>query len=188
MPTQDLPAPQDIPRDRQHVLRGRVDLDLAMFGEPFKASRRSRGLRPHGPPVELRARNDTTHQRDEQQQVDGGEPRRGVDVEEAQAIKPWAGAPVAGQVVRHASGIDIALWPDRTRHGPDRQEKQQEQRGPHAGELSPGPAQHAKRTERRQSHLTLVRTRVHPALRHRFSLIPAPWSLRQPHHHNTVRN
>ena len=59
-----------------------------VLGQPGQPARSPRRLRPHGLVVLDGARDDAANQRQEQQQVDGGEPHRGVDVEELEAVQP----------------------------------------------------------------------------------------------------
>ena len=87
------------------------------------------------------ARHHAADQRDEQQQVDRGEPGRGVDVEQRRAVDHGRERPGAAAVnCATRTGSTPALRQQRPGHGRHRQQEQQDQRGAHAGELPPGPA------------------------------------------------
>ena len=75
------------------------------------------------------AGDDAPHERDDEQQVDRREPDRGVDLEESEPVEPRSGGGVARDEVGDLGGIDGALREDRPRHGGDRQQQQEEERG-----------------------------------------------------------
>ena len=140
-------AAQHLSRSLQRLLGGRRDLGLGVRGQPLQPARGPGRLRAHGPPVHARAGQHAPDERDEQQQVDRGEPRRGVDLEEAEAVQPGPERRVLRDVVGGAGCVDAPLRPDRARHRTDREQQEEEQRRAHARQLPPGEAQQAERPE-----------------------------------------
>ena len=149
-------APQHAPRRSQRLVGREVGDDLGVLVEPREpggGARRGRRAAPRSAAL-VRGTMQPTSETNEQQ-VDRREPRRGVDVEEAEAVEPRRGRGVLRDVVGDAAGIDVALREDRARHGGDRQQQQQEERGAHARQLAPGPADPAERAELRQRRVGL---------------------------------
>ena len=80
--------------------------------QPGGGARRRRAQRRQ---VHLRARHDAADEGDEEQQVDRREPRRRVDVEEAELVEPRRARRVLRDVVGDPAGVDVALREDRAR-------------------------------------------------------------------------
>ena len=116
---------------------------------PGQPERRARRLGAKGVEMMLGARDDAADERDEQQQVDGREPRRGVDVEGLQLVEERREVGVVVEVLDDTVRVGAALRHERTRHGRDREQQQEEQRGAHARELTPEPAQPADEAQLR---------------------------------------
>src|SRR5699024_2880458 len=93
--------------------------------------------------------HDAPDQRDEQQQVDRGEPGRGEDVEESQGVQDLAPAAVLLEELLRQRRVDAALRVQRAGDGRDRQQHQQDQSGLHAGQLPPQEPQGAPQSQRR---------------------------------------
>ena len=83
-------------------------------------------------------RQDAADQGDQQQDVDGGEPRGGEDVEKLQAVIDLREAPVVLDVFDHVGFVEGPLWQQGARDGRDGQQEQQRQGGTHAGQPVPG--------------------------------------------------
>src|SRR6185369_110160 len=79
-------------------------------------------------------------QRDEQQQVDRGEPGRAEDVEQAEVPEQRAERRVVVLVPRHQQRVDVVLRQQRARDSEHREQEQQDQRGAHAGQHPPAAA------------------------------------------------
>ena len=122
---------------------------LGVAGEPRQARRRPRRLGAQGIEVVLGARDDAADERDEQQQVDRREPGRAVDVERLQLVEERREVWVVGEVLGDAVRVARALRNEGAGNRGDGEEQQQEQRGAHAGELAPEPAQPADDAELR---------------------------------------
>ena len=85
--------------------------------------------------------SDAADQRDEQQQVDRGEPRRGVDGEQPEPVVATAsGVGCCSANCAALRGVDAALRHQRAGDRGEREQEQQHQRRAHRGELPPGPA------------------------------------------------
>ena len=124
------------------------DQRLAIRREPLETCRSARGPGPQRLPVVLRARDDTSDERDEQQDVDRREPGRRVDVEQLEPVEDRREVGVVGEVLRHAVGIGTALGYERPRDRRDCEQQKQEQRRAHAGELAPSPPRPSDDAER----------------------------------------
>jgi hypothetical protein len=83
------------------------------------------------------ARHDAAKERDEQQQIDRGEPRRREHVESAQPVEERPERRMVGQILAHLLVVHAALGQHRARDRGEREEEEQDQRGTHAGELPP---------------------------------------------------
>ncbi len=125
-----------------------VGLEGHVLGQPGEVARCLRRPGPYAAPVDAQPRDDAADQRDHQQDVDGREPHRVVDREEAELLVDRR----QGRVLRAPLGgthrVDGLLRHDRPGHRGERQQEEQDQRGPHRGELAPGPARQLERGER----------------------------------------
>ena len=132
-----------------HGLDRLVDGPGRVRGQPLEPARGGgRAAAPLGG-VGAGPRHDAAEQADEQQQVDRGEPRRGVDVEEPEPVQPLPGLRVVGLVGADGAAVDRPLREQRAGDGGHREQEQQDQRRAHARQLPPQPAQRADRAERR---------------------------------------
>ena len=116
----------------------------------------ARGLgRPgaHRPPVLRGARQDAAHERDHEQDVDGGEPERGIDVEDLEAVEDLPPAAVLLDEARHPARVLDALREQGSGDRGEREDEEEDERHPHGGELAPGPAQHPDRADVRRRGL-----------------------------------
>src|SRR5690606_1359248 len=112
-----------------------------VLGQPRQPLRRVRWPASQGRQVVAQPGHHAAHQGDEEQQVDGGEPGRAVDVEPAQPVQHRRQIRVAGVEVGDVAGVDPALRQHRAGDGGECEQEQQHQRGTHAGELPPAVAQ-----------------------------------------------
>ena len=113
---------------------------LAGVGQPQQVPRRRRRGGAQVAGVLERARQHAADQRDEQQQVDRGEPRRAEDVEQVQPVEHRRERRVVGEVLVDVVLRQRALRQQRARDGGQREQEQQHDRGAHRGEPPP-PAQ-----------------------------------------------
>ena len=118
--------------------------------EPLEIARGSRWRCEHRPPVLTGTWDDAADERDEQEQVDRGEPRRSEHVEEAECLEDCSGGRGASDPFLHLERIVALLGQDRTGNARDRQEEEQDERGLHARELTPDPAEESEPPEGRQ--------------------------------------
>ncbi len=128
---------------------GAVGLDLELRGhrQPHEPAGSRRWRRQHRPRMRPGARQHAADQRDEQQEVHRGEPRRRVDVEEAEAVQGGADRGVPREPLVHAQRVRAPLREDRAGDAGKGEQEQQDQRRPHARQLTPRPAQQAHRTK-----------------------------------------
>ena len=122
-----------------------VGLERGVLGQPGQVAGRLRRPGSYAAPVDAQPRDDAADQRDHQQDVDRGEPRRVVDAEQAELV-----------VDRRQRGVRRLPLRGRARSRPppagspspgsarERQQEQQDQRGAHRGQLAPGPAEPAR--------------------------------------------
>ena len=137
----DAVAPQQAAGPRQHGVGRLVGGVRRVVGQPVQPPRRGRRRRPHRLRVDDDPRDEAADERHHQQQVDRGEPRRGVDVEEAEPFVDRRQVRVVVLPPGGLDGVDALLRDDRARDGGQRQQEQQHQGGAHRGELAPRPAQ-----------------------------------------------
>ena len=127
---------------------------LRQAGQPSGRARRSRAQRL---PVRPGPGQHTPDQGEEQQDVDRGKPRRGIDIEELKGVKdlPVLGAVL--DVLGHHGRVRRALRKQRPRYCRDSEQQQQKQGCPHVCQLRPRPAQHPGKSQRRGSgqHLSV---------------------------------
>ena len=136
------PAPQHHPRVLEVVGNRVVGGVRRVVGQPGQVPRRGRRLGPQAAPVDQDARDEAADQRDHQQDVDGREPRRVEDREEVELLVDRGELRVLLLPPGGAERVDALLRDHRPRHRRQREQQQQHERGPHRGELAPGPAQH----------------------------------------------
>jgi hypothetical protein len=136
-------CPQVRLRGVQDGGRGGLDHAGRVAGQPRQPSGAGVRERPELAQVHRRPRHDAADQRDEQQQVDGGEPRRAEHVEEAEPAEPRPVVGVLAQEVGHPHRVRRTLGHQRAGHGRDPENEQQDQRRAHRGERGPGEAQPA---------------------------------------------
>ncbi len=147
-------------RDGRGILpRRHGNVDGAMVVQARQPRGRPRRLRPQRLPVVLGARQHAADERDEQQDVDRREPRRRVDVEQAELVEHRREVGVVGEVLGDAVGVGAALRDERSRDGGDRKQQQQHERGAHARELAPSPAQPPDDAEARRDDVVAGRGR-----------------------------
>jgi hypothetical protein len=84
------------------------------------------------------ARHHAAHQRDEQQQIDRGEPRAGEDFEETQPIEHRRQGRVLRLIGPHSLGIERVLRQQSARQRAQCQQEQQGQGSAHACQPAPG--------------------------------------------------
>jgi hypothetical protein len=125
----------------EHLVRAASGVPAVAGRHPGQHARdvRRRGAQRLG--VQPDPRAEAADQRDEQQQVDGGEPGRGEDVEQEEPVEHWRQRGVRLEVVLDGHRVQPALGQERTGDAGQGQQEQQQQRGAHAGELPPGAAQ-----------------------------------------------
>src|SRR5690606_29600428 len=180
------PPAEGLPGRGQHPLGLGLQLHPPVLGEPGEEPRRAGRLGPDRPPVLPGPRHDAADQRDHQQQVDRGEPRGGVDVEEAEPVQPRPHGRVLVEVLPHPHRDDPALRPDRAGDRRERQQHQQHQRGPHAGQLPPAPACPPPRAEHRLPdrgvghQITVVKVEVRRVCTHAVSCSQTPATMSTP--------
>src|SRR5690606_23497536 len=134
--------PQGGPQGGGHLGRRRGGgSGTGVVGQPRQAPRRVDRGAAHRPDVVDQAGNDAAEQGHEQQQVDGGEPGRRVDVEPAQPVHHRRQSRVVAEPGVDVLRVDPPLGEDGAGHGRERQQEQQHQRGAHAGQLAPRVAQ-----------------------------------------------
>ena len=115
-------------------------------GQPGQAARGARRAAAQLADELPGARDDAADERDEQQDVDRGEPHRAVDVEQAELVverrRAWCARSLKSATF---SVVDAGLRDQRAGDRAERQQEQQDQRDPHRGELPPEPAGPADR-------------------------------------------
>ena len=126
-------------RGRERLVRGERGLVTCRERQPGQVGRRRRRLLPRRPGQPERARDHASRERGEQQQVDRGEPGRGEDVEQRQPGQQRRQRRVSGVILLHRLRVDPLLRQHRPGHAAQREQEQEHQRGPHGGQLEPGP-------------------------------------------------
>ena len=142
-------------QDRAGLGDGRLHVDagvglLAVIGEAREPRGRAGRPRAHRFEVVLRARDDAADERDEQQDVDGREPRRRVDVEQLEVVEHRREVGVVAEVLRDAVRVARTLRHERAGDGRDREQQEQQDRRAHARELPPEEAQVPDQAEARR--------------------------------------
>ena len=122
--------------DELQIVGGIADHAL----QPGRGLRRRRAERFR---MMLDPRDDAADEGDEQQQVDGREPGRAVDVEQLQFVDGGGELGVVVEVLHDAVGVGLALWEERAGDRGNRHEQEQDERGAHARELPPPPSEPA---------------------------------------------
>ena len=95
----------------------------------------------------LGAGNDAADERDKQEDVDGTEPGRRVDVKQLELVHHRSDSRVLLEERGHAVGVGRPLRIDGAWNSRRGQQQQQQQGGAHGSQLAPGPAQPAHYTE-----------------------------------------
>ncbi|GAA5606331.1 hypothetical protein Sgri01_04667 [Streptomyces griseus] len=114
-------------------------------GQPLRRARRAAAQLAH----ELAgARHDAADERDEQQDVDRGEPHRAVHVEKLELLVDRGEGGVLFLEGLHLHVVDAGLGDQRPRDGPEGEQEEQDQRHPHRGQLTPEPARPADHAHR----------------------------------------
>ena len=124
---------------RQHDVRRLVGGVRRALRQPREVPRRPWGPGPQRAGVDEQARDDAAHQRDHQQDVDRGEPRRAVDREEVEPVPDGREAGVVVAPLRDRQRVDVLLREDRARDGREREQQQEHERRTHRGQLAPRP-------------------------------------------------
>ncbi len=138
------------PRPVQDRVTGVDDDELGRVRHPGHPPGRGRWWRAHRPDVLRQPGQDAADQRDEEQQVHRGEPRRGVHLEEPQAIQQRPARRVRGDPVLDLQRVRSPLGQYGSGDRRHRETEQQDQRRAHARQLAPGPAQQADPSQRGQ--------------------------------------
>ena len=145
----ELPLPADDPEpadpqllldDVERLRPGQRRRQVPGVGEAQQVPRRRRRGRPHRAEVLQRARQHAADQRDEQQQVHRGEPRRAEDVEQVQPVQHRGERRVVGEVRGDLVLRQRPLRQQRARHRGEGEQEQQHDRRAHGGQPPP-PAQ-----------------------------------------------
>ncbi|SLC90057.1 Uncharacterised protein [Mycobacteroides abscessus subsp. massiliense] len=121
---------------------------FGVFGQPSQVARHRDRLGTKGLGVLDGPGNDASHQRDEQQHVDRGEPEAGEHVEGLYPVQPRADGRVFGQILVDLGLVERALRQHRAGDGTQCQQHQQGQRGAHRGQSTPGVARIREKTLR----------------------------------------
>ena len=95
------------------------------------------------------AGQDTSDERDKEQEVDRSEPRRPVHIEESEPVEQWTEGGLLVDPLVDEERVVASLRKDRTRDTRDSQSEEQNQCDPHAGELAPRPPQETLGVQRR---------------------------------------
>ena len=95
------------------------------------------------------AGQDTSDERDEEQEVDRREPRRSVHIEESEPVEQWTEGGLLVDPLVDEERVVASLRKDRTRDTRDSQSEEQNQCDSHAGELAPRPPQETLGVQRR---------------------------------------
>ena len=146
------PAAQLLRHPGGDLLGGAADGRLGVLGQPAEIAGGRHRTGAQAAQVLQNPRSQTTHQRDEQQHVDGGEPETGEHVEQLQPVQPRSEGRMLTQVLRHLGLVEAALRQQGPGHRTQCQQKQQNQRGAHGGQGPPPPQReqtHKPRTPRR---------------------------------------
>ena len=148
-------APEPEPAAGQHprrhldrLLRRQRGGVLGGPGQPGQVTRGPRRQRPRRAGQPEGTRHHAADEGGEQQQVDGGEPGRGEDVEEPEPVQPRREVRMRRVVLLDAGRVAALLRQHRSGHAGQGQQEQQDQRDPHRRELPPRPFQPVGGTER----------------------------------------
>ena len=128
--------------------RGQRGGVLGRSRQPGQVARRARRERPGRAGQPERPGYHAAHQGGEQQQVDGGEPGRGEDVEQPEVVQQRRECRVRRVVLLHAGRVRAFLRQHGSRHAAQGEQEEQDQRDPHRGELPPAPLQPVGEPER----------------------------------------
>ncbi len=86
------------------------------------------------------ARQDAADQRNEQEEVDRGEPRRAVHVVHARLLEESTDLGILGLVIHHLDRRNGLLWEHRPRDRRKGKEEEEDEHGAHARQLRPNPS------------------------------------------------
>ena len=137
----DAPAAAELAAGGGRELRRRGGrLEPVRLGQPVEVARCGQRLAQHRPRVQPDPRDQAADERDEQQQVDRREPHRAEDVVHADAVEEPPPRAVRADVGPDLGRVQRALRQQRSGHGGDREQEQQDERRPHRGEPAPQPA------------------------------------------------
>jgi hypothetical protein len=139
----EAPSAQQPAGAAQHLAGCGVGPPRRVRGHPVEAAggaRRPAAQLAHELPG---ARDDAAGQRDEEQDVDRGEPHRRVDVEELQLLVDGREYVVLLLELLDLDAVDVGLRNHRTRDRREGEQEEQQQRHPHRRQLPPEPARPA---------------------------------------------
>ena len=142
------------------------DVRLGVFGQPAEVARDPHRHRTQPANVLNGPRGQTTHQRDEQQRVDGGEPETSEHVEQLQSVQPGTDRRMRGQVLLDLGLVEAALGQQSAGHRPECEQEQQRQRGAHRGQRAPALQE--------QRHIGSLTSLTKPSRIHEMNSFHAP--------------
>ncbi len=145
-PAQQTGGPVDHGRHRL------VALPPVAGGQPLQVPRRGRRAAAQRAGVQPDPGHQATDERDEQQQVDRGEPGRGEHVEHRERVEEGAQVRVRRDIAVDLDGVQAALRQQRPGDRRQSQQGQQEQRRAHARQLPPAGPQRPARSARTRRH------------------------------------
>lgn len=144
----EAPPAQDREGRRADLLGLGFGAPGGVRGQPGQPLRRARRAAAELADELAGARHDAADERDEQQDVDRGEPHRAVDVEELELLVDRGEGGVLVLEVLDLHVVDAVLRDERPRDRAEGEQEEQDQRHPHGGELAPEPADPADHAHR----------------------------------------